>query len=1085
MPPYHTIYVDGLGGQKSFRVKSYNGTPLEPSYHGAVGAYVFVDAESDDISVKLYKRKSQFPDLLRSFLLSVLAIHYVVRRVVIDNASELVSQDVSDLAEEYGFILSPAAPYTPQGNSLAENAVGIVCTITRALMLGAPHLPRNRWGLAIKHAALINHVLPKARNGGRSAYEVIRKVAPNLKRMFFKVFGAPVQYKCVKPDGKVGERTLDGFYVGVDWPSVLVDDRETRKVIRRSMTKLRVYQGAYCDKAVTDVRALKRLIELVDCESNLESLEVPKSLPSIRELINQGEKGVSIDENSVHTEDCLEIEQPEVRKAVRQKLASVSKVQESDSPGEVVTGAVTRAMARARAAGVSIGPSEQQPVTESVEVEDEPSISHAIDIEVEPAPGNSSDPNLNPQGIDMREGEDEPDPTADVDQQENEERELETRLALDGVNPRSIYLTLARKECNFREKEALRLEPYYTLRVLCDPLVLREKYENQIDGYKYPRSTWEALLKADWREWLASIRKEFEGWKTTKTFKHVRWSNVDPKVPVIRLGELFLIKSNGKYKFRQYARGDMLEKGVDYKTTFSATVGADTIRFFFSIGTALNLKFRGGDVVCAYLIGRQRTPLYCYPPSYAHIVDLSEQEIVELRNTLIRLVAQKGKGVIKDFARDQQGKCPYVWELLKSVYGVPDAGNEFALERDSKLVGKLGFTKSKVDQCLYWKTGHVSENGQFYPRSTRDSVWVSKEVDIICLLAWVDDLPSFATDRMWEWYKRSMSDVFPMEYFDPLKEFVSIEVSQDLDRGITELKQPKYWSALRVRFGKYLPDKFNVKVPIPENTKTMPGTEAEHKLAAHLPYPELVGAIAYPAAHTKLELRYAISILSRYMSNWTLGQWELALQTLKYGISTKEIGLMFSRLLDKHGVNVLSAWADSNFDRPPERSAGCSIVMNNGAAIHLTSKRHTTIDTSTTAAELTEMYLCSNHVMGFRNIMSEMGFDLSEPTVIYQDNRPAIDIANNNRNMSESTKHMDVRVFKVRERIEDQDVYLEYVRTCGMLADICTKALGARQFTFLRDLMNGYAIVRARYPDFAFKCNLVLSKGELFGDEND
>ena len=179
-------------------------------------------------------------------------------------------------------------------------------------------------------------------------------------------------------------------------------------------------------------------------------------------------------------------------------------------------------------------------------------------------------------------------------------------------------------------------------------------------------------------------------------------------------------------------------------------------------------------------------------------------------------------------------------------------------------------------------------------------------------------------------------------------------------------------------------------------------------------------------------------------------------------------------------MNVLSAYADANFRRPPDRSGGCSIVMMNGCAVHVSAKQHTTIDTSTTTAELTEGYLCSNHVMGFRNIMSEMGFDLSDPTVIYQDNKPAIDIANNNRQMSESTKHMDVRVFKVRERIEDQEVYLQYVSTCQMIADIGTKALGARQFTFLRDMMNGYAVVRARYPDMQFKCNLVLSKGELF-----
>ena len=78
LPPYHTVYVDGFGGQSSFKVKSYSGVDIDPSYSGAVGGYVFVDAESDDISVKLYKHKSQFPDLLRSFLLSVMAIQYVV-----------------------------------------------------------------------------------------------------------------------------------------------------------------------------------------------------------------------------------------------------------------------------------------------------------------------------------------------------------------------------------------------------------------------------------------------------------------------------------------------------------------------------------------------------------------------------------------------------------------------------------------------------------------------------------------------------------------------------------------------------------------------------------------------------------------------------------------------------------------------------------------------------------------------------------------------------------------------------------------------------------------------------------------------
>ena len=149
----------------------------------------------------------------------------------------------------------------------------------------------------------------------------------------------------------------------------------------------------------------------------------------------------------------------------------------------------------------------------------------------------------------------------------------------------------------------------------------------------------------------------------------------------------------------------------------------------------------------------------------------------DIRSTLRKLVAKNGSKVVKDFARDQQGKSKYLWKLNKSVYGVPDAGNEWSLERDDKLVGKLGFTRSVVDQCLYWKTGHISENGQYYPRSQRETVWVSKEIEVIVLLSWVDDLPTFATDRMYRWYKQSMSAILPMEFFDPLVEFVSIEVT--------------------------------------------------------------------------------------------------------------------------------------------------------------------------------------------------------------------------------------------------------------------------------------------------------------------
>ena len=131
--------------------------------------------------------------------------------------------------------------------------------------------------------------------------------------------------------------------------------------------------------------------------------------------------------------------------------------------------------------------------------------------------------------------------------------------------------------------------------------------------------------------------------------------------------------------------------------------------------------------------------------------------------------------------------------------------------------------------------------------------------------------------------------------------------------------------------------------------------------------------------------------------------------------------------------------------------------MLNGAAISFSSKRHTTTDDSTTSAELTEMYLCSCDVEGLRSLMSEVGLYQERPTIIYQDNQPAIHISMNRGALSKKTRAMDIRVLSVRNKIEDGKVIPIYLRTSLMVADIGTKALDRATFEFLRDLLNGYA----------------------------
>jgi hypothetical protein len=113
----------------------------------------------------------------------------------------------------------------------------------------------------------------------------------------------------------------------------------------------------------------------------------------------------------------------------------------------------------------------------------------------------------------------------------------------------------------------------------------------------------------------------------------------------------------------------------------------------------------------------------------------------------------------------------------------------------------------------------------------------------------------------------------------------------------------------------------------------------------------------------------------------------------------------------------------------------------NRAAVTITSKRHSTTDDSTLAAELTEAYLLACEIEGFRNLMAEVGLKQKRPTILYyQDNMAAIQVAMNRGSLSRKTRETELRVLTYRNKVEDLKVVPIYLKTNDMVADIGTKA---------------------------------------------
>ena len=187
------------------------------------------------------------------------------------------------------------------------------------------------------------------------------------------------------------------------------------------------------------------------------------------------------------------------------------------------------------------------------------------------------------------------------------------------------------------------------------------------------------------------------------------------------------------------------------------------------------------------------------------------------------------------------------------------------------------------------------------------------------------------------------------------------------------------------------------------------------------------------------------------------------LRVFEYAHTTCEIGLIFSKGLDPHGDNTLWASADSSLEVP--RPYGCRIVMMNGAAVSFKAKKHTMTAPSSCWAECTEFANATFDAVACRNLLAELNFVQSAPTEIEQDNQAAQAIMNNRGSMGQTSRAMNLKVLSSRNKIEDHEVSTKDTRTDHMIADMGTKALAANPFIRYRDIMNGYALVKAAFPE--------------------
>ena len=206
----------------------------------------------------------------------------------------------------------------------------------------------------------------------------------------------------------------------------------------------------------------------------------------------------------------------------------------------------------------------------------------------------------------------------------------------------------------------------------------------------------------------------------------------------------------------------------------------------------------------------------------------------------------------------------------------------------------------------------------------------------------------------------------------------------------------------------------------------------------------IVGALIYLSVLTRPDISYAVSAVAQFMSNPNEEHEKAAKRTLRYLKKYPEFSVKYFQTgkgLHLHG------YVDSNFlgDIDSKSVSGYFFLSGNGL-ISWTSKRQTTIATSTGHAETNAYFLAVKECIYLRKIASEFAWGEQingKPTEIIGDNSACIELVKQPLRNVQRTKHWDMEWNWLHEQRENLKVFVPMqVQTSLMLADMLTKPLG-------------------------------------------
>jgi transposase InsO family protein len=487
--------------------------------------------------------------------------------------------------------------------------------------------------------------------------------------------------------------------------------------------------------------------------------------------------------------------------------------------------------------------------------------------------------------------------------------------------------------------------------------------------------------------WHTACEEEMEAHRVNGTWEIVK---LPPGKRAIGSRWFLKVKRNAdgsldRYKGRVVAKGYSQRPGFDFKETFAPTVRYSTIRTILAIAALEDLELRSVDISHAYLNGILEEEIYMQQPEGFEV-----------------------------------GGPEYVCRLNKSLYGLKQAGRVWNKALHSVLTS-MGFSRVQSDHGLY--------------------TLLKGDVRVF-MTVFVDDIMLAGSDStLLDSIVKDLSQHFKLRDLGPTTQLLGLEIHRDRSNRRLLLSQSQYIANLLQEHG--LQDCKPVSTPLNPGTRLStsmsPQNDVEASEMRQVPYISVVGSLMYLAVTTRPDIAYAAGVLARFNSNPGPAHWQAAKHVLRYLKGTMDYKIAYQ---PSDSPEPFITYSDADHGGNPDngKSTGGYVVKIGSGAVSWSSKLQSLVALSTTEAEHISAVEAGKEILWMRQFMGELGYDVSGPSLLRMDNQSAIAVSKNPEHHGKM-KHLSLRLFWIRDAVQEGLIGPVFVSTQNMAADIFTKAL--------------------------------------------